>query len=211
MSIVNIKLNDYLEKAGIDETKSLLSSFFCSRDSDVEYFIRNKAIPFEYSDHSRTTLICWLDDENGELELIAYYSIANQVFYLDGLSATLQRKLRGGEIREKQKSNSLTAILIGQLGKNDRASCPINSNSLFNELYSSINEINKLIPSRLIYLHCKDVTKLRTIYESKGFQLLNDLEGNPIVHNGDGEQYLVYIMSMKELKRILSENESTKS
>lgn len=206
MSIVNIKLNDYLEKAGIDETKSLLSSFFCSRDCDVEYFIRNKAIPFEFSDHSRTTLICWLDDENGELELIAYYSIANQVFYLDQLSSSLQKKLRGGEIRENQKSNSLTAILIGQLGKNEHASCPINSNALFSELFSSINDINKLIPSRLIYLHCKDIPKLRILYEEKGFQLLLDTNGNPILHNGEGEQYLIYIMAMKELKRILNDN-----
>ncbi|AUD65223.1 hypothetical protein BK011_05825 [Tenericutes bacterium MZ-XQ] len=205
MSLVSIKLNDYLEKAGIDETEKLISSFFCSRDEDVDYFIHEKAIPFEYSDHSRTTLLCWLDEEKNELELIAYFAIAGQVFYLDRLSATLQKKIRGNGV--KKSSNSIPAFLIGQIGKNDRATYPIGSEVLFNEIFKSVQEINKYLPSRLIYLHCKDIPKLRNIYESKGFQLLVDVEGNPILYEGAKEEYLIYIMSMKELNRILSENE----
>lgn len=206
MSLVSLKLNDYLEKAGIDETKKLISSFFCSRDEDVENFMNQKAITYEYSEISRTTLICWLDEENLKIELLAYYSLAMETFVLDGLSKTLQKKIRGNDRDPRKKSNSIPAILIGQLGKNDKATYVVNSNTLFNELFLSINSINHMIASKLVYLHCKDNPKLKSLYESKGFQLLKSSNGEPVTHENGESEYLIYIMSMKEMKRILSEN-----
>jgi len=66
--------------------------------------------------------------------------------------------------------------------------------------------INQLVPSRIVYLHCKDIPKLRTLYESKGFHLLTDINDDPVMHKTDQEDLLIYLMSMKELKRILEEN-----
>ena len=70
----------------------------------------------------------------------------------------------------------------------------------------SINSINYMITSKLVYLHCKDNPKLRNLYESKGFQLLKATNGEPVIHDNGESKYLIYIMSMKEIKRILSEN-----
>ena len=142
MGIISLQLNTYLEKAGIDDATSLLSGFSFERDTDVEYFIREKAIPFEYADHARTTLICWLDDTTKSLSLIAYYSIANQVFKLDRLTKSKQRSIRGGNVRDNNKDNTVSALLIGQIGKNDNAPITLNSNALFNQIFLSIHTIN---------------------------------------------------------------------
>jgi hypothetical protein len=42
MPIVSFKLLDLLNEIGISNTKRLLSDFFCSKDDDVEFFIRKK-------------------------------------------------------------------------------------------------------------------------------------------------------------------------
>jgi hypothetical protein len=204
--LISLQLNTFLEKAGFDDVKSLLSGFSCERDAEVECFIHEKAIPFECADHPRTTLICWLDDTTKSLSLIACYPVANQVFKLDRLTKSRQKSIRGGSVRDNNKDNTVSALLIGQIGKNDNAPITLNSYALFNQIFMSIHTINQLVPSRIVYLNCKNIPKLRTLYESKGFQLLTNINDDPVIHKTDQEDLLIYLMSMKELKRILEEN-----
>ena len=65
--------------------------------------MNQKAITFEYSEISRTTLICWLEEETFEMELLAYYSLAMETFVLDGLSKTVQRRIRGNDRDPRKK------------------------------------------------------------------------------------------------------------
>ena len=43
---VQIKLDDMLNQLGENEVKSILSSFVCNENFDVQDFIQNKAIEF---------------------------------------------------------------------------------------------------------------------------------------------------------------------
>jgi hypothetical protein len=174
MSIVNIKLTDMINEIGEGESYNLLADFSCKMDSDVEYFLRKKAIPFEIAHKARTSLLCWVNKYKGEFGIIAYYSLAVKPFNLDNISVTKQKKIRGGSISKNKKDNNISAILIGQIGRNDNESAYLSSNALFSEIFQSIYQINLLIGTRLIYLECRDITKLRKIYEEKGFRLLED-------------------------------------
>ena len=54
---ISINLKDLVEQMGEDATKSILSSFECPMNKDVEIFIRDKAIEFTKHGISSTHLV----------------------------------------------------------------------------------------------------------------------------------------------------------
>jgi hypothetical protein len=207
MPIVNIQLTELISKFGTSTVIKLLADFCCKLDCDVEHFIRKKAVPFEVMDHSRTSLIIWVNETNDDYEILAYYSLASKSFCLDGLPRSTQKRIRGGDPLPSQKTNAVSSILIGQIGRNSNSSLHFPSEALFREIFVSIRAINCVIGTRIIYLECKDIPQLKSIYESKGFQLLKNPDGSPFLSSNDGHEYIVYIMTMKHLKQILSDND----
>lgn len=143
------------------------------------------------------------------IEIIAYYSLASNVFHLEGLSKNLQKQIRGGAPTRRNKHNVVASILIGQLGRNEKAKSYFSSNALFLELFKSINEINLLVGTRIIYLECRDIEKLKDLYISRGFKLLTDNKGNPIINDSNNVKLITFVMSMKNLKQILKDNKIT--
>ena len=206
MAIVNIQLTELISQLGMSAVDKLLADFCCELDSDVECFIRKKAIPFEKNDLSRTYMIFWVDESGEEYEILAYYSLASKSFCLDGLSKGVQKRIRGGGQQPSQKVNAVSCILIGQIGRNSKSSAYFPSEALFREIFVSIRAINSAIGTRIFYLECKDIPKLKAIYESKGFQLLMNSDGTPYMSSNDGHEYIVYIMTMKQLRQILIDN-----
>lgn len=206
MSVVNIKLTDLINKIGEGETYNLLADFSCSKEKDVEYFIKKKAIPFELMHKARTSLLCYIGEDKSEFEIIAYYSLAIKPFNLDGISQTKQKSIRGGALPRGKKDNNISAILIGQLGRNDNSKVYLSSNALFAELFKSIHQVNVHIGTRIVYLECHDNQKLREIYTEKGFQVLKDKAGVPIINKSGNDEYLVFIMTTNQLRYILDEN-----
>ena len=75
---VQIKLNNMISELGEDKVKSILSSFMCPKNKDVELFIRYKAIEFSRQYLSRTTLVYWKSDDEKEKYLVGYYTVASK-------------------------------------------------------------------------------------------------------------------------------------
>lgn len=107
-----------------ETVKEVISTFYCSKDHDVENFLKNenRAILYERKSKSRTYFIFDKDGlENGIFVLLAYYTIAMQTLKIpNGTAASQIRKLDG--LYAKKGSEAITeipAFLIGQLGKND--------------------------------------------------------------------------------------------
>ena len=61
-----------------DEQKAqeLISIFVCSKDSDVENFLKERAIAFEWMGKSRTFLI--FNENEEEFKVLAYFTLALQ-------------------------------------------------------------------------------------------------------------------------------------
>ena len=97
----------------------ILALFICSKDQDIERFLKTKAVKYEKLGKSRTFLICSLIDE--KIRIIAYFSIALQAIKIsENLSRNQIKNLDGISYQARGKLiTELPALLIGQLAKND--------------------------------------------------------------------------------------------
>jgi len=71
-----INLKDIYNTIGEDKTKEILSSYKCDLNTDVEYFLKEKAIEFSKQDISRTFLV--LSTYKNENVIVGYFAIANK-------------------------------------------------------------------------------------------------------------------------------------
>ena len=157
-----------------DEQKAheLISIFSCSKDSDVENFLKNRAIVFEKMGKSRTFLI--FDEDKEDFKLLAYFTLALQVLkipesfsnrrikQLDGFNA----KIHGERILE------FPALLIGQLAKNDLYRDCMSGYELVQYCLSTLLDGQIRLGGRIVMLECKDIPYLISFYKQFGFAKL---------------------------------------
>jgi hypothetical protein len=145
----------------------LNDEFECSRNPDVDNFLKTKAIPFEKKGTSRTYLI--LNDDG---LILAYFSLSFKEVTLDTskISKTKIQKLDGFS----KNATTVKAYLIGQIGKNSKISNnPLKLNTILNEIYSVIVQAQALIGGRVIILECENNESLISLYQNHGYKLLD--------------------------------------
>lgn len=197
--VVVVRLEDYKLEIGEKETQKLLSNFFCSINPDIQYFIREKAIPFEDSNKARTYLILGFEG-TGNHFIIAYYSLSQKSFLFEGVSNNAKKKLVGHE-EFKRKDHS--AILIGQIGRNDNAPYRIEGAQIFKNIFETIYESNRIIAgAKFIYLDAVNDPKLIKKYMEYGFEVLKLNDGSYDLSDNN-ENLVKMIMPMSKLKNII--------
>lgn len=172
---VQIKLNELIEAIGEEKVKSILSSFVCPLNKDVEDFLRNKAIVFSARNFAKTNLVFWETDDKKAMELVGYYAIASKVICIDrgSVSSREARKLREhGIFNEKTNQYMVSAPLIGQLGK----ILPMEMIVLFPvQIYYNGNRkaylIQNEVGGKFVYLECEEEEKLIRFYEKNKFKV----------------------------------------
>ncbi len=124
--------------------REVLSLFFCPKNSDVETFLRDKAITFEKASRARTYLI--LDEEaltDGKINIIAYFTVSMKALNLrEGISKNVRKHLDG--LGNKQGS-TFVVYLIGQLGKNDTYRSEIDGKELITRAIATIKEAYEIV------------------------------------------------------------------
>lgn len=189
-----IQLCDLLNEFGEESVKEVLAEFLCPLNEDVEYFLKQKAILYENMQKSRTYLIFGIDDD--KMFLIAYFTLTSlPITFDDNVSNKRKKAILGTGF---EMNRQLSAILIGQIGKNykDGYDILITGKDLFDLAIYKVLLVNKLIGGRIIYLECEDKPKLREFYESVGLELYSDEKGNPII---SGTGLLMYLISTKSI------------
>jgi hypothetical protein len=158
-----------------ETVKEVISTFYCSKDLDIESFLRNenKAVLYENKSKSRTYFIFDEDGlKNGEFVLLAYFTIAMQTLKIpDGTAASQIRKLDG--LYAKKGSEAITeipAFLIGQLGKNDKYADKITGDELLEYAFSVIGKAQEIVGGRVAFIECQDKPKLIDFYVRNGFK-----------------------------------------
>ena len=68
-----VRLSSVLGRYPKEDVKRFLGTFRCSKDTDLEEFLHDKAIMFEDKGRSRTCLL--LNDE-GDNRILAYFTLA---------------------------------------------------------------------------------------------------------------------------------------
>lgn len=115
--ILNIR--EYLKQgeSGENILKQIFSTFSCSKNLDVERFLREQAINFTKKNQSVTYVV--LSPEEGQI--LGYFTITIKPISVnaDYFSNTVKRKIaRVSEQNEDSGNYSLSAYLIAQLGRN---------------------------------------------------------------------------------------------
>lgn len=165
-------LSNILEQLGEERTKSILSSFTCPLNKDVEEFCRSKAIEFSKRGFAQTYLVYW--QEGKEREFIGYYTIAMRHF-------TVCKKHLSNKMFSRVKQHGtydgstgeyiISAPLIAQLGKNfDRGNDTlISGGEILQMAIERIRKIQQEIGGKFLYLECEEKEKLLKFYTDNNF------------------------------------------
>ena len=145
------------------KAQELISIFECSKDTDIENFLKYKAIAFEKLGKSRTFFI--YDEDKEGFTILAYFTLALQVLKVpeilsnrniknfDGFNA----KIHGEKITE------FPTILIGQFSGNE----------LMQYCLNTVFDGQMHLGGRIIMLECKNISYLIQFYEQFGFVKLD--------------------------------------
>lgn len=197
---VEMNLSNMIDQLGEDVTKTILSSFSCPLNKDIENFIKYKAIEFSKRTTAKTHLVFWQTDDQKYSEFVGYYTITSKVITVDrnALSNSEAKKLKNqGVYDEAKQEYTVSAPLIAQLGKNfsNGNDTLISGSDL---LYLAVNKIHKIqreIGGRFMYLECEDNEKLLSFYTRYNFKIFGKrtLDRDETDINGD---YLVQLFAM---------------
>lgn len=172
---IGINLRDILrdELLGESAAKSILSSFSCPLNPDVEHFLKNVAIEFTKQGISSTYLI--MASYKNEYVLVGYFTLANKIFCI-GKDSLPNRKWKSrmskfGQYDQTIQRYTLSAPLIGQLGKNYANSYNelITGDELLKLALDKVQEMQNIVGGKIVYLECEEKEALIDFYSQNGF------------------------------------------
>lgn len=176
-----ITIQDYLDDILLLE--KLFERFSCPFNTDIESFLKTKAINFNKKHFSRTYLVT-----NSEFNLVGYFTIAIKAMNLTAGVSNKLKKLVSGYSNKPDSA----VFLIGQLAKNYSLQSvdPISGEELLNLAIDQVLNAQEVIGGRAIMIECEDNPALISFYERLGFTKLN-------LPNNSG--LLTYVMSISNL------------
>lgn len=191
-----INLCDLIDSLGESKVKSILSSFSSPNNEDVEFFIKNKAIEFSKQGLAQTHLDIYKNEDG--VEILGYYAIANKPILIDkkSLSNTLAKKISKFASVHTKDTYIVQSLLIGQLSKNfkDGNECLMTGEELLDLAIESVQEAQKIIGGKVVFLECEDKPKLVDFYSKYGFVVFGKrMLDRDEVEKVDGKYYLQWI------------------
>lgn len=160
-------LNDVIKIKGDSfkngDIETLLHSFSCKNNRNVENFIRYKAINNELNDFTKTYLVL-----NDDYNLIGYFSITVKTFNFD---ESISKSVRQ-EITRNKHNESFNSILIAQLGKNDNYKNEITGSQLLGYALDVCLKVYGIIGLRIASVEYEQSDFLMNFYTQNGFRFL---------------------------------------
>ena len=163
-AVTTINLLDLVDAIGEDETKNLLSDFSCSKNQEIENYVRKNALDFARRKISMTHLV--IADQG---RLAAMFALTHKAIEIsgEGLSKTTRSKLqRFAELDETADCFSVSAFLIAQFGKDDLAGCSLSGDSLMASALDVLTAAQRNVGGGVVYLECENRPRLLEFYQS---------------------------------------------
>lgn len=170
---IGFNLSEMITQLGENEVKSILSDFSCPLNADVEHFLKHTAIEFAKQSIASTYII--MASYRNEYVLVGYFTLANKIFCIDrdGLpNQKWKRRLsKFGQFDTTIKRYTLSAPLIGQLGKNytNGYNKLITGDELLKLALDKVAEMQRIVGGKIVYLECEDKPQLLDFYSQNGF------------------------------------------
>lgn len=173
---ITLSYIELLKENTEEKIDQLLTTFSCSKNQDVENYIKSTFKQHHKQNKSRTYFIF----DKKEPALLAYFTIALKSISIHkdlNLSATLKKKM---QITDK----SCSVFLIGQLAKNDTFKNKINLKEILYHVFEVLFDVVQLIGGRQILIECQNNNKLIDLYKKHGFSFLQQ--------QGELSQLMIY-------------------
>ena len=169
INYVQMNILDMLATIGEDTCQSILSSFMCPLNPDVEDFIHTKAIPFAKQRIAVSYLL--FAEQNGQNYFMGYYTLANKFVCVNSsaLSKTMQKKIAKFSQYDPASERFMVSMpLIAQLGKNFNPALPMKmaGSDLLELALERVLEIEHLIGGKTVYIECNNQPKLFDFYSA---------------------------------------------
>lgn len=186
-----------LTALGEEKVREIFSSFSSPLNRDVEYFLKQKAIPFDNQAVSRTHLV--FTSYKGETVLIGYFTLSLKSFVISAskITKTMKKRIsKFGRYDEITRSFQIPAPLIAQLSKNftDGYNKLITGDELLKMACDTVAQAQLYIGGKIAYLECEDRAKLKNFYESNGFVVFNDRPLDGKSKDDLGVDYLLQLL-----------------
>lgn len=163
---------------GEEALQQILSEFSCEKNSDVETFLKERAIEFTKKNQSITYLVF----NNEDAALVGYFTLTIKPISVkaDYFSNTVKRKIaRVSELDPENGMYTLSAYLIAQLGKN-YANCnneKVSGKQLLEAAVDTIRQLQYMVGGMVIFLEAEDREILLRFYEvENGFKRFGSRE-----------------------------------
>lgn len=169
---VKVSLSKLISQIGEDNVKNILSDFSCPINSDIETFLRKKAIEFEKQSISATHLI--FTSYKSQNVLVGYYTLATKAFNVtkSAISKSMSKRINKFATYDTDlKSYILPAPLIAQIGKNftNNYNSLITGDELLSIAIDDVKVIHQIAGGKVVYLECEDKPRLIDFYSRNGF------------------------------------------
>ena len=159
------KLADLLANKSTNQIKKLLKTFICTKNTDVQDFLHNKAITFERNLRSCT----YLYTSNADKSVAGYFSI--------GITYTLTNKLDKAVVKfldgYTDETIAIPCYLIGQLGKSDTCKEKIGK-FLLDDALSIIDKSQDSLKGRFVLIDSVNDDKVINFYKENSFIALEN-------------------------------------
>ena len=172
INYIQTNILDMLSIIGEDACQSILSSFMCPLNPDVQDFIQTKAIQFAKQRIAISYLV--FVNQDGKNYFVGYYTLANKFVCVNSsaLSKTMQKKIAKFSQYDPFSERFMVSMpLIAQLGKNFNplVAIKIPGSDLLEMALERVLEIEHLIGGKTVYIECNNQPKLFDFYSTTGF------------------------------------------
>ena len=162
-------IKELLEIYTEDELFSIFSGFCCTKNYEIQEFLRNSAIEFNKKHQSITYVIF-----NNKKEIEGYFSLSIKAINIQGdiLSKTeLKKVLRIADLEMENNNINPAAYLIAQVGKTNNSN--LNIDLLFRFIDYNIGVAQETCGGVVEFLEAENSEKLIDIYKERGFKTFN--------------------------------------
>ena len=168
-----LQIGSWADSVGRENVASVFAEFDCSKNADIDGFLKNNAVDFARRQISVSHLVF----DSATRACLGYFTLTHKPLSLeaDKLSATVRRRIErfakcrsGNDIRVY----TLSAFLIAQIGKNFKIPEPqrIPGKDLLALAMDELRLAQYEIGGQVVFLECEDGNrKLKSFYEKNAF------------------------------------------
>ena len=192
-----LQIGSWADSVGRENVANVFAEFDCSKNADIDGFLKNNAVDFARRQISVSHLVF----DSATRACLGYFTLTHKPLSLeaDKLSATVRRRIErfakcrsGNDIR----TYTLSAFLIAQIGKNFKIpeTQRIPGKDLLALAVDELRLAQYEIGGQVVFLECEDGNrKLKAFYEKNAFVACGK--------RTDDEDGITYLQMFRFLKR----------